>query len=573
MRIQRPRISQPIITQPTITQVTSLEGDGANITGSFSGSFVGELTGPTSASFATRISASEASISTLDGSYATDAELTAASGALAGSITTVQSNLDTASGSLAQSITDNATDISNNGSDITANSSSLAASITTVQSNLDTASGSLASDITTNASDITSNASDITANSSSLAASITTVQTNLDSASGSLAQSITDNASDISNNASDITANSSSLASSITTVQSNLDSASGSLASSITTVQSNLDTASGSLATRLTTIEDDNATQTELDAVSASLAGDLSSLSQSEITTGNNSLSIDSDGTATLTSASVNVLEVGDVYGIGDGSVDLKVPSTAGYVELNHGDSDFIYLDGTNAGIQIDNGGGALEWSFYGGTGLLSAPGEIRIPASNVFSGSVSGPTVTAGTINGTINADNNVVSSSAQTVANLASTGIISQSAQIVSGLLNQDVSLGSGDLISTDGTFSGNVVVQGNLTTTGTVTNINTTDLNVEDKFILLNSGSTAGNGGLIVQNSATVGQGTALFFDDTADRWGLDFAGADATADTATADAYVAAVVESDDSNYQKNGNIRIDALNGEAYIYVA
>ena len=356
-------------------------------------------------------------------------------------------------------------------------------------------------------------------------------------------------------------------------LQTNIDNVSSSLATSITTVSTNLDTASGSLATRLTTIEDDNATQTELDAVSASLAGDLSSLSQSEITTGNNSLSIDSDGTATLTSASVNVLEVGDVYGIGDGSVDLKVPGTAGYVELNHGDSDFIYLDGTNAGIQIDNGGGALEWSFYGGTGLLSAPGEIRIPASNVFSGSVSGPTVTAGTISGTINADNNVVSSSAQTVANLASTGIISQSAQLVSGLLNQDVSLGSGDLISTDGTFSGNVVVQGNLTTTGTVTNVNTTDLNVEDKFILLNSGSTAGNGGLIVQNSATVGQGTALFFDDTADRWGLDFAGADATADTATADAYVAAVVESDDANYQKNGNIRIDALNGEAYIYVA
>ncbi len=192
MRIQRPRISQPIITSPTITEITSLEGDGASITGSFSGSFVGELTGPTSASFATRISASEASISTLDGSYATDAELTAASGALAGSITTVQTNLDSASGSLA-------------------------GSITTVQSNLDTASGSLASDITSNASNISTNASNITSNSSSLAASITTVQSNLDTASGSLAASIT-------------------------TVQSNLDTASGSLASDITSNTTNIDT-------------------------------------------------------------------------------------------------------------------------------------------------------------------------------------------------------------------------------------------------------------------------------------------------------------------------------------------
>ena len=38
----------------------------------------------------------------------------------------------------------------------------------------------------------------------------------------------------------------------------------------------------------------------------------------------------------------------------------------------------------------------------------------------------------------------------------------------------------------------------------------------------------------------------------------------------ADTATADAYVAAVVESDDANYQKNGNIRITA--GDIFIYV-
>ena len=37
MRIQRPTISQPTITAPTITELASLEGDGANITGSFSG--------------------------------------------------------------------------------------------------------------------------------------------------------------------------------------------------------------------------------------------------------------------------------------------------------------------------------------------------------------------------------------------------------------------------------------------------------------------------------------------------------------------------------------------------------
>ena len=115
--------------------------------------------------------------------------------------------------------------------------------------------------------------------------------------------------------------------------------------------------------------------------------------------------------------------------------------------------------------------------------------------------------------------------------------------------------------------------LTINGNLITLGTVTNVNTTDLNIEDKFVLLNSGSSSGNSGLIVQNSATVGQGTALFFDDTANRWALDYSGADAIADTATADAYVAAVVTSDDPNYQKDGNIRVDSISGEAYIFVS
>lgn len=121
-----------------------------------------------------------------------------------------------------------------------------------------------------------------------------------------------------------------------------------------------------------------------------------------------------------------------------------------------------------------------------------------------------------------------------------------------------------------STDSPQFANVTITGDLNVSGTVTNVNTTDLNIEDKFILLNSGSASGNSGLIVQNSATTGQGTALFFDDTANRWALDYAGADAVADTATADAFVAAVVTSDDANYRHVGNIRVQG--GEIFIYV-
>jgi len=128
-------------------------------------------------------------------------------------------------------------------------------------------------------------------------------------------------------------------------------------------------------------------------------------------------------------------------------------------------------------------------------------------------------------------------------------------------------DTGLQAGDNV----TFA-DVTITGDLTTQGTVTNINTTDLNIEDKFILVNSGSSTGNAGLIAQNSSTNGQGTALFWDDTENRWSLDHAGADATGDTATADARIAAVALSiTDTNYQKNGNIFVSG-SGDVYIYV-
>jgi hypothetical protein len=76
-----------------------------------------------------------------------------------------------------------------------------------------------------------------------------------------------------------------------------------------------------------------------------------------------------------------------------------------------------------------------------------------------------------------------------------------------------------------------TGDAVIQGDLTVNGTTTYINVDNLLVEDKFILLNSGSKGGvpnEGGIIIQTSASVDDdvptayGTALFYDQTANRW---------------------------------------------------
>jgi hypothetical protein len=86
----------------------------------------------------------------------------------------------------------------------------------------------------------------------------------------------------------------------------------------------------------------------------------------------------------------------------------------------------------------------------------------------------------------------------------------------------------------------------------------------LNVEDKFILINSGSSASDAGLVVD-----GAGASFGWDQSAGRWAFDFSGALANQTTITSDAHAVAVVTSDDANYQKAGNIRVDG--DDIYIY--
>jgi len=122
-----------------------------------------------------------------------------------------------------------------------------------------------------------------------------------------------------------------------------------------------------------------------------------------------------------------------------------------------------------------------------------------------------------------------------------------------------------GSGS-IGTGLTVGGNATITGDLTVNGTTTTVNSTNLNIEDKFILLSSGSTSGNDAGIVVDGADASFG----WDDSEGRWAFDADGAAFNQTSITADAYAAAVVTSDDSNYQKNGNIRIES--NEIYIYV-
>ena len=117
---------------------------------------------------------------------------------------------------------------------------------------------------------------------------------------------------------------------------------------------------------------------------------------------------------------------------------------------------------------------------------------------------------------------------------------------------------------------TIGDNLTIAGNLTVQGDTIQQQVANLNVEDRFILLNSGSAAGDGGLVVQTEST-NDGVAFAYDDSESRWGFQQGTKlNASASAVAPDAYASAVVTSDDSNYQKNGNIRVEG--GEIYIYV-
>lgn len=122
---------------------------------------------------------------------------------------------------------------------------------------------------------------------------------------------------------------------------------------------------------------------------------------------------------------------------------------------------------------------------------------------------------------------------------------------------------------------TVGGNLTVSGNLAIQGNTTTVNTANLLVEDKFILLNSGSAnPDEGGLVIDEGA--GNGHAFIYESDAgkQRWGFNQS-VDSTASTADSTAFAAAVVDTDGAGhtdtaeYQKNGNIKIEG--GDIWIY--
>ena len=219
----------------------------------------------------------------------------------------------------------------------------------------------------------------------------------------------------------------------------------------------------------------------------------------------------------------------------------------------------------TIAGVDTSLGGSITAATIGDAIGALSASVNVDHDATTNFVANehidhsavsvIAGTGLTGG---GTIAAN--------RTLNVVGGTGVTANANDISIG---QDVATNA-NVTFASVTTTGNATIAGNLDVQGTTTTINTTNLLVEDRFILMNSGSSSGDGGFIVQTEAGF-TGTAFGWDDSAGRFGLQVGTKLAQDATAIApDSYIASVVTSDDANYQKNGNIRVQG--GEIYIYV-
>ena len=135
---------------------------------------------------------------------------------------------------------------------------------------------------------------------------------------------------------------------------------------------------------------------------------------------------------------------------------------------------------------------------------------------------------------------------------------------------------SIGSNELKQDDDITLQSLTLSGNLVVNGTQTILNTANLVVEDKFILLNSGSANGDGGIIVQSgSAGEYSGSAFVWDQSTNRWGYQIdVELGSTATAAAPEAYAPMYVLNANSGsalYAQKGNIKVNDDNGDIFIY--
>ena len=239
-----------------------------------------------------------------------------------------------------------------------------------------------------------------------------------------------------------------------------------------------------------------------------------------------------------------------------------------------NGIADFTYNGSAGATVTVEADGSTLSVGASGvkvaDAGITGTQLNTSVAGTGLSGGGGSALSVDYGTSAGTA-AQGNVGVTFAGTSNEIELT---TNTFTTVGGGGSVTIGLPDDVTIGNDLTVTNDAVINGDLTVRGTASFEDTINLEVADRFILLASGSTsAGDGGIVIQQAA--GKTGAVFAYDgvTSTRWGIDTE-FHASASSYTPAAFMGAVVDidagqADIAAYQKNGNIKVDS--GDIYIY--
>jgi trimeric autotransporter adhesin len=288
-------------------------------------------------------------------------------------------------------------------------------------------------------------------------------------------------------------------------------------------------------------------------------------------------LSTTSKPTFAAVTASLKGNVIGNVTGNLNGNVTGDLTGTSSFATIAGG---LVASALTNAMVDAN---AAIEYTKldFDGSGFISSSGQLGVNDTVIALTGSNGVTINGGatadfttnqassegfTISipaGTVSASADGANQGEVRINGIArSTGLkTTDSVTFATASVTNNLSVGGNIAIV------GNLGVGGDLTVQGSVSSLQTTNVNVEDQFILLNSGSAAADGGLVVN-----GAGAAIGWDQSEGRWALDAAGATWNQTSIDSDAFVASVITSAAStgSYAKAGNIWVDG--SDIFIYV-
>jgi hypothetical protein len=177
----------------------------------------------------------------------------------------------------------------------------------------------------------------------------------------------------------------------------------------------------------------------------------------------------------------------------------------------------------SRAAISVTDSGGDGSLSYNSGTGVITYTGPSAAEVRAHFSAG-TGVSITSGQIS---------IGQAVATTDNVTFAGVTADNVRIgVTAAGEIDTSAGNLTIDSTGGTtvmdddvnVTGNMVIDGNLTVSGTTVTINATNLAVEDNMIYLNSGSTVTHPDLGFAGNYNDGtyRHAGLFRDESDGRW---------------------------------------------------